>query len=199
MLQEENNIPEVELLKAQKTAHDAHAKVAQRLLKALQSTPQHYMDIMKTASEKKPFVVIPMDSNHFFDFTILGANVSKAKQAQSGFKSAKVLKVSNEKRRGFMVMKGFCEEQDDCLWVMQKKKGEYDPRFDLSKVNLPLKYPRGVPLTKDKTSDLKDLLKFVPGEYRAFYNDLFKIQGRRESEVDVQEGPDDPTDDLLDY
>ncbi|KAK8376067.1 hypothetical protein O3P69_008648 [Scylla paramamosain] len=45
-------------------------------------TPAHYITIMEAASNKRPFIVVPMDSTQFFYFDILGGSVSKAKQAR---------------------------------------------------------------------------------------------------------------------
>ncbi len=57
-------------------------------------TPAHYITIMEAASNKRPFIVVPMDSTQFFYFDILGGSVSKAKQARLSFKAAKVIKTS---------------------------------------------------------------------------------------------------------
>lgn len=87
-----------------------------------------------------------------------------------------------------------------------KQKGRstvYDPSsFDLTTVDLPLKYPEGVRLKKEKLADLKYLLSYIPLGHKSWYEELFQAQGVADAPAAEDDDPDDPDhieDDVLDY
>ena len=66
-------------------------------------------------------------------------------------------------------------------------------------MQLPLTYPSGVALDKNKLKDLKDLEKFIPKEHRAFYKELFAKQDNISIKSEDGSSDEDQDCDFLDF
>ena len=79
---------------------------------------------------------------------------------------------------GICVRSGYDDEMNSIVKIkFQKgKDNTLDSNFDLSKVDLPLKYPNGVKLKPAKMKDIKYLCKLIKSGYEQFYADLFRTQ-----------------------
>ena len=167
-------------------------------------TTPHYIQLMEECrSDSNPFTIIPMGPNTFYDFGVLENHVSKAGLKGCGFKNAKRFLVNADNKKGIKVCSSFGDYFVKPVDVkFQKGRGKsYDPGFNLSNVQLPLKYPSGVKIKSKKIDDLKDLVRFIPESHIGFYNDLFASQARLpqvEGEEEEEDHPDDE-DEFLDY
>ncbi|KAK4295595.1 hypothetical protein Pmani_031852 [Petrolisthes manimaculis] len=141
-----------------------------------------------------------MDRDTFFDLDALQGACTKAQMAKAGFKNARMFQYTAEYKMGFRVCLAYFEDHFDLPTYVKLQKGRgatyQREKFDLSAIDLQLKYPEGVKLKDDKLADLNFLLRFVPVGHRWWYNDLFAAQGALTAQED--EDPDDP-DDVLDF
>ena len=168
----------------------------EKKLKGVQvySTP-HYAQIMSTCRDVTPFTVIEMNHTHFLNYDVLQKFVTKSEFAGSGFKDAKVFEAKEDYKMGICVRPGYDDEMNPIVKIkFQKGKGNtLDSNFDLSKVDLPLKYPNGVKLKPAKIKDIKYLCKFIKSGFEQFYADLFTAQDQIPDQGGAgQDGPDDP-------
>ncbi|KAK3887004.1 hypothetical protein Pcinc_002633 [Petrolisthes cinctipes] len=101
---------------------------------------------------------------------------------------------------GINVVAGYGSYHDPVFFKLQKGRTRKDQSsFNLSDVQLPLKYLHGVLLNKEELRDIKDLTQFISAEHVGFYEELFSSQEQMGKDmVDLTE-EDDPDDDLLDY
>ena len=163
-------------------------------------TTPHYVHLMRAARREHPFEVIEMDRDTFFDLDALQGACTKAQMAKAGFKNARMFQYTAEYKMGFRVCLAYFEDHFDLPTYVKLQKGRgatyQREKFDLSAIDLQLKYPEGVKLKDDKLADLNFLLRFVPVGHRWWYNDLFAAQGALTAQED--EDPDDP-DDVLDF
>ena len=163
-------------------------------------TTPHYVEFMKEARvEMSTFNVVEMEKDSFFDLQPLQAMCTRTQVLKSKFKDGKMFKFSQDFKQGFGIWQSYNTEIDSTKNIkLQKGKGSaYKPEvFDLTTVNLPLKYPEGVKLKKEKLNDLSYLTRFLPITYQGWYTDLFTAQGRISENLENQEEDED---DVLDY
>ena len=91
-------------------------------------------------------------------------------------------------------------DQAEPLYIkLQQGRGnQYNPdTFDLSAVQLPIKYPTPIKLNDKKVKDLKDLLVYIHYEYKEFVETLLAEQEGLDEDATTAE--DDPENDMLDY
>ena len=96
---------------------------------------------------------------------------------------------------GICVRPGYDDEMNSIVKIIfQKgKDNTLDSNFNLSKVDLPLKYPNGVKLKPAKMKDLKYLCKFIKSGYEQFCADLFRTQEQIPAQWGAgQDDPDNP-------
>ena len=140
----------------------------------------------------------------FVDLLPLQSLCTKTQVAKSRFKEGRLFLYKCHYLQGMKIFHNYFEEDEIAVKVkLQKVKGAaYNSEtFDLSTVNLPVKYPQGVALRPDKLADLNHLLSFIPMSYKTWYMDLFAAQGLLAA-GDEDDNPDDPEtqeDDFLDF
>ena len=163
-------------------------------------TTNHYITHMEQARPNNPITVVEMQSNDFYDFSHLEKHCTKAGQKGSGFKNAKRFIVTAEDKRGITVSAGFGDYHTPVFIKLQKGKGSaYKEAFNLSRVELPLKYPNGVKLDDNKLKDLQDLQRFIPEPYADYYTHLFTQQEGLGQALAAEEDHPLEDDDFLDY
>ncbi|KAK4320631.1 hypothetical protein Pmani_008514 [Petrolisthes manimaculis] len=170
-------------------------------------TTDHYIELMREARQRNPFIVVKMTSEMFFDLLPLQACITKTQVAKSKFKEGRLFVYKADYKQGFRIHHSYFEdgEEEGVSQTVKLQKGKrtaYNPEiFDLSVVELPVKYPQGVALRQDKLTDLNHLLQFIPLSHKGWYQDLFAAQGLLAA-AEEENNPDDPEiqdDDLLDY
>ncbi|KAK4323231.1 hypothetical protein Pmani_006062 [Petrolisthes manimaculis] len=170
-------------------------------------TTDHYIELMREARQRNPFIVVKMTSEMFFDLLPLQACITKTQVAKSKFKEGRLFVYKADYKQGFRIHHSYFEdgEEEGVSQTVKLQKGKrtaYNPEiFDLSVVELPVKYPQGVALRQDKLTDLNHLLQFIPLSHKGWYQDLFAAQGLLAA-TEEENNPDDPEiqdDDLLDY
>ena len=159
-----------------------------------------YVSVMRKARPNNPFTVIEMKTEDFFNYETLQNQCTKASQKRSGFKNAKRFIANSDNKSGVTVCARFDDDVIPPVFMKVQKGRSRQGRdeFNLSQVQLPLRYPNGRLLDKEKAKDLKDLMVFIPGPHEEFYRKLFSSQERlaeQEREGDDDEGVDDPEDD----
>ena len=169
-------------------------------------TTDHYMQLMSETRRERPFNVVKMSSDQFLDLQPLQSKVTKSQVAKSKFKEGRMFKYTEEYKQGMYIWQSYSHEIEHPTEVKLQKgrRTTFDPTtFDLTSVDLPVKYPEGVQLRPEKLNDLNHLLPFVPLEYKPWFQDLFAAQGLLAAAGDDgEEDPDDPDlleDDVLDY
>ena len=166
-------------------------------------TTENYVSLMRKCRSNNPFTVIEMLTEDFFFYGHLLKHSTKAEQSGSGFKKAKRFVVSDQDKTGVSVCAGFDDEINPPVHfkVQKGRSSQCDEAFNLGAVELPLLYPNGRPLGKDKTDDLKDLLRFIPASHKETYSKYWMTcQEERPEEVGGNhQGVQDPEDDFLDY
>ena len=169
-------------------------------------TTPHYVELMRSARRDSPFTVIEMESDSFINLDPLQEKCSKTQLCRAGFKDGRMFQYSENFKLGIAIWKHYSEDIASPVNVkLQKGRGSTynQANFDLTSVNLPLKYPNGVKLRNEKLNDLEHLLRFIPLGYRTWYDDLFAEQGLLATQGgDTAMDPDDPEgveDDILDY
>lgn len=165
-------------------------------------TTAHYTQMMREARRENPFNVIEMDRDGFYDLDPLQQAMTKTHLTKAGFKDARVLLYSADFMQGLQICSSYSEEAFNAPTQVKLQKGKgaaYQlSKFDLSTIDLPLKYPNGVKLKSDKLEDLNYLLRFIPIGYKTWYEDLFATQGLLAAEDAPDEANPDP-DDVLDW
>jgi len=137
--------------------------------------------IVKEACPKKPYIVYTMDSSHFRDFTGI---VKQHKQRKKDTNKHPVLiskamwmsfgqtvdtsgKVQCHPNEVWLRYSYSATEKWSKLNLLTGRK-KLQPSYD---VTLPLKYPNGHQIKREKLQDLKRMIPFLPAEHRQFYGD----------------------------
>lgn len=159
-------------------------------------TTDHYIQLMSEALRERPFNVVKMNSDQFLDLQPLQSKVTKSQVAKAKFKEGRMFMYSQDYKQGMYIWKSYADEIEHPTEVKLQKgrRPNFDrTTFDLTSVDLPVKYPEGVQLRPEKLNDLNHLLAFVPLEYKAWFQDLFAAQGLLAAAgVCEEENPDDP-------
>lgn len=170
-------------------------------------TTEQYVELMREArvDEDKKFCVVEMKRDNFFDLQPLQSLCTKGQVSKAGYKNGRMFKYAADFKQGMKVWQTYNDDFVSPIPV-QLQKGRstvYDPSsFDLTTVDLPLKYPEGVRLKKEKLADLKYLLSYIPLGHKSWYEELFQAQGVADAPAAEDDDPDDPDhieDDVLDY
>ena len=158
--------------------------------------PDQWDTVVHLARRNKPYVVVPMRYEHFFDLK------EYTKQEMKGFKidtegnrvnwlQVKVLKVQKSSPNEIHIKESFDQESFRVIKIHKGTRGRpiSDPK------PLPPKYHDSLPVSEVKKKDLVSLCNslIIPALYRPFYDNLktSKIVKDRLPEPDILEENED--------
>ncbi|MPC80010.1 hypothetical protein E2C01_074573 [Portunus trituberculatus] len=135
-----------------------------------------------------------MTDEQFVDLQPLQSKCTKTQVAKSRYKEGRMFMYTEEYKQSMRIWQTYVDDKG--------RGAAYDLRnFDLTTIDLPVKYPQGVVLRPEKLADLNHLLSFIPHKYKPWYNDLFAAQGLLAAGAaeDNPEDPDTLEEDFLNY
>lgn len=134
-------------------------------------TPQHWMDVVRSAKKTKPFVVVSVSQDVIFDFQSHLANSFKKTVSNGGerlwIRDARVFEYS--------------QQHPQELWVKYPLLSSAAWHVSTGGKNAPLlsfptepAYSTVFQLAPNKIDDLKELFTVLCPEFRSFYNDIIE-------------------------
>ena len=128
-----------------------------------------YVTLIKEASKKNNFVVVPLECKDIKDVKVLDKLITNR---SAGLKQARVLILDVAKKDGFYMMEDYTlQERPECFVSLTKGKQSSAAKpkgrgrgkqLNLQNCELPVAYPIGRALNPLKVSDLQFLIPFMP-------------------------------------
>lgn len=170
-------------------------------------SPQEYREAIKHAVTP-PYEVVHMVRQEFMDVNHLLTLVTKRKVPGGKFASATQIVVSEHYKEGYILKNAF-DVQDQAaikVRVMPGRRGYSQEHFDLSAVDLPMKYAHDRQLLRDKLTDIRYLTEeyITQAHNRQWWQNLLARQEALYSQgvpvsTDSEDDIDDPDNINMDY
>lgn len=147
--------------------------------------PEQWEEVVASARVENPYKIQRMTSDLFFDFNDLEKEHTRRKKDSSN-NTVLISKVTWMNFGQAVVLvdgKEVTEMHSNEVWLrytyssteawskvsLLKGRKKSEPKVDLT---LKYKYPNGHPIKSNKIYDLKNMIPYIPPEYRQFYKDL---------------------------
>lgn len=137
-------------------------------------TPQDYINVMKIARKKNPFIIHKMTKEDFISSEVLEKNIVNRKKDTIGGKInwLNVREIKLDKNSPYSIFFKF--SYDEAVYVevdiKPKQKGKQREVFNLN--NLPLLYSNGKPVSAPKLNDIRSIMNLIPEADQGFYAPL---------------------------
>lgn len=149
----------------------------QRLPEGLQTT-ESYVTRIRTAVTPN-FETVAMQREDFVDIKCLMKGVTRRK-TDVNFSNATQLIVTYQYKEGFLLKTDYNMMSDDTNTIrcrLMKGQAKYSPKlFDLSQIDMPVKYATPRALDKKKVDDLRSMLSLVKPSARPWLQQLIDTQ-----------------------
>lgn len=156
-------------------------------------------ELVANSTNKNPFTAVKMARPMFLDFNILQEEVTKRSIAVTGFKVATVFIFSHAYKQGSSIKPTYTTVATVVVKLQKGRREDYNPdTFNLSFINLPVKYDKPVKIKDGKLKDIKDLMQYILPDHKQFFIDLVAEQVL-ENAVEAVDDADSVDDDLLEY
>ena len=176
-----------------------------------------YITLIKEASKKNNYVVVPLESEDVKDVKVLEKLITNR---SAGLKQARVLIIDAAKKDGFYMMEDYTlQERPECFVPLtkgkqssaEKVKGRGRPKeLILQNTQLPVAYPIGRVMNPNKVKDLQFLIPFMPrapdqewckeviGQQKTLGVILKDQKDKDADDSNLREDPDNPDDIIWD-
>lgn len=145
--------------------------------------PHDWATLIRCTNNKKPFNVVELSQEDFYDFAkLLKTTFVKRQKDSSGaqfrWHDCKWLKYT--KHHGIIYYKNSLNNEDEFHELNFNRRGRH------SAIELKKSYTDTLPIAAEKKAHLLDLLPLIPVEYRSFYNNL-KTKAAPDTDPDLED------------